>query len=147
MKTPILFLSTKILACVGILLSLYLLWQQMYRPAFQPCTINASINCDAIISGPVAKTLGIPTPLFGLIGYIVIFIAATIRMKKLLLGMSLFGLLFCLWIAYQELFLLKVICPVCIACQVIMFFEFSFALFLLKQKDAPLGLDLTNEGK
>lgn len=122
--------AIKILAFAGVLLAVYLLWQQFFTPAFKPCTINSWINCDAVITGPVAKTLGVPTPLYGLIGYIVIFLAAMFRKKKLLLGTAIFGLVFCLWIAYQELFLLRVICPICIACQLIMITVFSLGVIL-----------------
>ncbi len=120
----------KALSVVGVLLAIYLLWELYTKPAFPLCTINATINCDAIISGPVAKTLGIATPLYGLIGYLVIFLAAFFRKNKLLLGMTLFGLLFCLWIGYQEIFLLHVICPVCIGCQTIMITEFILSLII-----------------
>lgn len=118
----------KALSIVGILLAIYLLWEQIFRPAFQPCNINALVNCNAVISGAVSKTLGISTPLYGLIGYIVILLSAIYKKKKLLLGMAAFGLIFCLWIAYQELFLLHVICPVCIGCQIIMIAVFSLGL-------------------
>jgi len=114
------------LAGIGLLLAVYLLWQQLSRPAFQPCYVNSYINCDAVISGPVAKTLGIPTPLYGLCGYIIILIAALMRKPKLLLGVATFGLIFCLRLGYIELFQLKVICPVCISCQLIM-----LAIFLI----------------
>ena len=127
------FFTIKILSIIGVILAVYLLVEQFTQSSFRPCTINATINCDAIISGPVAKTLGIPTPLYGLIGYIVIFIAATFRKKKLLLSMAAFGLVFCLWIAYQELVILRVICPVCIACQVIMISVFSLAVWVWKK--------------
>ncbi len=123
-----LLLYIKILSFVGILLAVYLMWQQLSRPAFQPCYVNSFINCDAVISGPVAKTLGIPTPLIGLVGYTVIFFAAVFRRKKLLLSMATFGLGFCLWLAYQELYILRVICPVCIACQLVMISVFSLAI-------------------
>src|SRR3989344_1247784 len=126
------FYYVKILAIFGLLLSTYLLWQQFFHPSFQPCNINSFINCDAVVSGPVAKTFGISTPLFGLIGYVVIFFAAIIRKTKLMLGMAAFGLVFCLWIAYQELFLLRVICPVCIACQVVMISIFILSLKVRK---------------
>ena len=46
----------KVLAVIGVLLSVYLMWQQLFQPAFKPCSINATINCDAVINGPVAKT-------------------------------------------------------------------------------------------
>jgi len=129
------FLYIRILSLMGILLAIYLLVEQIFRPAFQPCNINDTVNCNAIISGSVSKTLGLPTPLYGLIGYIVIFFAAIFTRKKLILATAAFGLIFCLWIAYQELFLLHVICPACILCQLIMIAVFSLALVVIKIKN------------
>ncbi len=125
-----LFLYSKILSLIGILLAIYLLWEQFFRPAFQPCYVNSVINCNAIISGDVSKTLGLPTPLYGLIGYIIIFWSAVFQKKKLLLGIATFGLLFCLWIAYREIIQLHVICPVCILCQLIMITVFTLSIIL-----------------
>lgn len=127
------FRVVRYLSILGILLALYLIWQQNMRPAFQPCNINSFVNCDAIVSGPVSKTLGISTPLIGLTGYILIFIGSLLKNKKLILGMALFGLVFCLYIAYIELFILNVICPVCILCQLIMITVFSFGVLLNKK--------------
>jgi len=135
MKKSKLFLWMQILSLIGILLAIYLLWEQFFRPPFQPCYVNSIINCNAVISGAVSKTLGLPTPLYGLIGYIIIFFSAMFQKKKLLLGMATFGLLFCLWIAYQELFLLRVICPVCILCQVNMISLFILAIIVNKQNN------------
>jgi uncharacterized membrane protein len=123
------------LALVGILLAVYLLVEQIFHPAFQPCNISSSVNCSAIISGSVSKTLGLPTPLYGLMGYIVILLAAIFHHKKLLLGTATFGLAFLLRIAYIELILLHVICPVCIGCQLIMIIVFSLALIVNKTKN------------
>lgn len=125
----------KILSGIGLLLSIYLLWQQFFRPAFQPCSINSFINCDAVISGPVAKTLGISTPLYGFMGYLVILYAAIKEHKRLLMGMAGFGLAFCLYLAYVELFQLRVICPVCISCQVVMtaIFVIGIRIYTLKK--------------
>ena len=123
----------KILSLVRVFLAIYLLGQQFSRPAFQPCTINETVNCDAIISGEVSKVFGVSTPLYGLIGYIVIFISAVYKKKKLLLGMAAFGLAFCLWIAYRELFELGVICPICILCQIIMIAVFALAVILKRR--------------
>ena len=120
MKTATLWKVTQYIAIAGIGLAVYLLWQQIFRPAWQPCSINATINCDAIVKGPVALTLGIPTPLYGLIGYIVILIASIKKWRRVLLGTALFGLVFCLRIFFIEIFELQVICPVCIGCQVLM---------------------------
>jgi len=128
------FKAVKILSVFGIILAVYLLWQQLFRPAWQPCSINSFVNCDAIVFGPVAKTLGIPTPLIGLVGYIVIFFSAVYRKKILMFSMTTFGLLFCLWIGYRELFELHVVCPVCIGCETIMIAVFLLSLKVLKTK-------------
>ena len=123
----------KILAVIGIGLALFLLWERYFQPSFKPCNINATINCDAVISGEVSNTLGIPTPLIGLVGYIIILFAAFKKNAKLILGMAAFGLIFCLYIAYRELFQLRVICPVCILCQLDMITVFIFGLLINKK--------------
>lgn len=120
----------KILAIFGIALALFLLWEQFFHPTFQPCNINSTVNCDAIISGLVSKTFGIPTPAIGLAGYILILFGAFKKNTKLILGMASFGLLFCLYIGFRELFELNVICPVCILCQLDMISVFILSIFL-----------------
>lgn len=120
------------LSVVGILLASYLLYSYLYRPSFQPCSINSSINCDAVIKGPVSTFLGLPTALYGLIGYVVILTSSLLRRKKLLFGVSLFGTIFCLRITFIEVFILKVICPVCLICQIIMITILILSLKLLK---------------
>lgn len=133
-----LFLGVKVLAILGIALAAYLLWEQSFPSAIQPCRINSNINCDAIISGEVSKTLGVPTPLYGLIGYLVILFAAVYRKPRLLLGVASFGLAFCLWIGYRELFQLKVVCPICIGCQSIMVTVFILSLIANKNKPTTI---------
>lgn len=133
-KVQKLNLYIKILSLIGIILAIYLIWQQISRPAFQVCSINSTINCDAIISGPVSKTLDIPTPLYGLAGYIIIFIAAYLKKRKIILAAASFGLVFCLWIFIQEVVLLKVICPICIICQLIMISVFYLSLLINRRR-------------
>lgn len=130
MQKEKLFSWVKALSIIGIGLALFLLWEQFFHPSFQPCNINSTVNCNAVISGVVSKTLGIPTPLIGLIGYIFILIGAFRKNPKLILGMSSFGLAFCLYIAYRELFQLHVVCPVCILCQLDMITVFIMGIIL-----------------
>lgn len=124
----------KVLAIIGIGLAVYLLWQQIFTPSFQLCNINETVNCDAVISGEVSKTLGIPTPLIGLVGYIMILIGAFKKNARLVLGMATFGLAFCLYIAFRELFQLHVVCPVCIGCQLDMIGVFILGILLSKKR-------------
>ena len=108
----------KILSAIGIGLALYLFVNYLTQPVYRLCTISEKINCDAVISGEVSTTLGIPTALYGLIGYTIILVVAFLGKKKLMLGMALFGTLFCLRITYIEVFQINVICPVCLLCQI-----------------------------
>ena len=123
--------SIIILALVGIALASYLYYSYLFQPAFQPCYINARVNCQAVINGPIAQTLGLPTALYGLIGYICILVFAIWRKPKLVLVVATFGLLFCLRITYLEIFVLKVICPVCLTCQIVMVAIFGLAAWLV----------------
>jgi len=125
------------LSLFGIVLSSYLLYNFIVQPAFPLCTINEKINCDAVISGPVSTTLGIPTALYGLIGYVVILFAAVKRLSKLALGMAIFGTLFCLRITYIEVFLLNVICLVCLLCQ---FDMLAILILVVPTKKTPSAM-------
>jgi uncharacterized membrane protein len=124
----------KLLVVFGVLLAIYLMYEQVTQPAWQPCRINSTVNCDAVVSGAVKNTLGIPTPIYGLVGYIFIFLGVMWKNKKLIMGMATFGLLFCAYIAYRELFQLHVICPVCIGCQLDMIATFTLGILLLRKK-------------
>lgn len=135
MRSLMFYTSIKILAVVGILLALYLLVEQMYQPAFRPCNVNSLVSCEPIISGRIQKTFGISTPIYGLTGYILIFIAAYLEKRKTVMGIASAGLLFCLWIAYEELFVMRVICPVCMGCQFVMISIFSLATSLMGMKN------------
>lgn len=134
MKNISLYTAIFWLSLFGILLASYLLFEQIIQSPFQPCNINNTINCNAIISGPISQTFDLPTPLIGLIGYVVILFSILFKQGKLLLASASFGLLFCLWIGYQELFILHVICPVCILCQFTILFIFICALIAQKRE-------------
>lgn len=132
MNTTRIFRWITYVSLFGVGLAVYLLWQQMSKPAFQPCNINATVNCDAIISGPVSQTLGIPTPLYGLAGYIFILIASHMKWRRVVWGVATFGVLFCLRLFIIEIFQLHVICPVCISCLIAMIGIWALATKLLR---------------
>ena len=125
--------AVMILASIGIALAIYLLYEYIALPTFSPCYINSYINCEASTKGPLANTFGIPTALYGLTGYFLILIGALRRKPKLIFGMATFGLLFCLRITFLEFFVVKAICPVCMACQVDMLITFILSVIILKK--------------
>ncbi|HEX7041744.1 MAG TPA: vitamin K epoxide reductase family protein [Patescibacteria group bacterium] len=126
------YLVIKILAIFGIFLAIFLLWEKYTATEFTPCNVNSLINCNAIISGDVSNTFGIPTPIIGLLGYIFILLGAFLKFKKFVFGMATFGLLFCLYIGIVEIIFLHVICPVCILCQLDMTCVWILSIMLLK---------------
>lgn len=108
------------LSLVGVLLALYLFYNYIAKPLNPICSINDVVNCDAVTTGVLRNFLGLPVPLFGLIGYLAIFAATFYKKYKLALGVAVFGTVFCLRLTILEIFVLKVVCPVCLACQIIM---------------------------
>ncbi len=118
------------LSIIGICLAIYLFYNFLTRPEIESCYVNSRINCDAVTKGSLRTLLGIPVSLIGLIGYIVILISSLKKWAKITLGMTTFGMLFCLFITYQEIFKLKVICPVCLACQLVMLVVFILSLII-----------------
>ena len=121
----------KVLSILGMFLASYLMYLYIVRPAFSPCSISSTVNCDAATKGEISTFLGIPVALVGLIGYIVIFISATLKKVNLALGMTVFGVLFCLRLIFIEVFILQVICPICVMCMLVML---SILFILVKLK-------------
>ena len=123
----------KVLICLsilGILLATYLFYNFLTKPFVESCYLNSHINCDAVTKGSLSKLFGIPVSLIGLVGYVVILLSSIFKKKLLVLGMSTFGMVFCLFITYQEIFILKVICPVCLTCQLVMLTIFLLVIYL-----------------
>ncbi len=123
------------LSIIGILLAVYLFYNYLAKPRFESCYVNSIINCDATTKGSLSTLFGIPVALVGLVGYVVILFSSIFRRKKLVLGMSIFGMIFCLYITVQEVFFLHVLCPVCLVCQLVMFTIFVIALYLEFKKN------------
>ena len=118
------------LSILGILLASYLFYNFLTKPLVESCYFNSHINCDAVTKGTLSTLFGIPVSLVGLIGYIVILLSSIFKQKLSVLGMTTFGVIFCLFITYQEVFKLKVICPVCLTCQLVMLTVFLLAIYL-----------------
>jgi uncharacterized membrane protein len=126
------------LSLIGILLAGYLFYSYLAPIPPGLCDISATINCDAVTKGTLAALFGIPVSLVGLIGYIFILYSSLLKLNQLHLFMSAFGMLFCLRLTFLEIFVEKVICPVCLACQLIMLILFILSLKLIR-KPLPQG--------
>lgn len=123
----------KVLSIIGIILASYIIYVQVFRPATTICYVNETINCNAVFFGESSKVLGIPTPLYGLTGYVVILFASFLKKAKLSFGMATFGFLFCLRLIFIEIFQLGEYCPICLLCQTLMI-SIMVSSFLLMRK-------------
>ena len=119
-----------ILSSFGIILSIYLFYNFLTKPLIESCYFNSHINCDAVTKGSLSTLFGIPVSLIGLMGYVVMLLCSFFKQKLMVLGMATFGMVFCLSITYQEIFISKVICPVCLTCQLVMLIVFLLAIYL-----------------
>jgi uncharacterized membrane protein len=128
-----------VLSIIGIILASYLLFNFVTANSFDLCTVNAQVNCKAVTTGEISTIFGIPVSLVGLLGYITILIASRLKNKAMFLGMSAFGVLFCLRLTILELFVIRIICPVCLICQTIMLILFLLSIFLFFLKEESIS--------
>lgn len=130
LKLKTIWKASTILSIIGLILASYLFYSYLAPTPPGLCNITATINCDAVTKGPLAELFGIPVSLVGLIGYTFILYASLMKFKKLHLAMTTFGMIFCLSLTYLEIFVEKVFCPVCGACQLVMLILFILSLKL-----------------
>jgi uncharacterized membrane protein/glutaredoxin len=110
------------LSVLGIGLSIYLTY--LYYTKAQATFCLADSGCDTVRESSYSTILGIPVAAFGFIGYLFIFIVSLISIKYrtrwlLLYFASLAGFAFSAYLTYIELFIIKAICPYCVASAVI----------------------------
>lgn len=109
-----------VLSIAGILMAIYVL-QSFLRNTGIVC---ATGGCETVRKSTYAWPLGIPIPAVGLVGYTILTVSAFLRtmqlspsrrrlVKRVMLGMAIFGVLFVSWFTYTELFLIKGVCMWC----------------------------------
>jgi uncharacterized membrane protein len=119
------------LSGLGIALALFLLYNYYAYEPSRICSVNYLINCKAVVKGGSLSTLfGVPVALYGLTGYLVLLFAAIFKKTKLVFATAAFGFLFCLRITLLEVFVVKVFCPICLACQSVMLVLFGLSIYL-----------------
>ena len=134
-KQKLLFLAISFLSVVGLILASYLLYNFYNQKPALFCDISDKVNCQAVISGSLATFAGVPVAIVGLVGYAFILFAGLTYRRRLAFWVSVFGMIFCLRLTILEIFFIKVICPICIACQIIMALIFLISSFLLLKRN------------
>lgn len=120
-KNQRILLIIAVLAGVGALVSLYLLWNHYTTgPSF--CKIGGAVNCDLVNRGPYGEIFGIPVSGIGLLGYALLgglalaLFSLPARQKEIMIALKItatLGFLFSLYLLYLELFVIFAVCPFC----------------------------------
>lgn len=87
------------------------------------CDLNAIFNCGTVMQTWQAKVFGFPNSLIGLMGYSVVITVAVAGLagvkfpKKFMQAAQIcygLGLIFAYWLFFQSVFVIQVLCPLCL---------------------------------
>jgi vitamin-K-epoxide reductase (warfarin-sensitive) len=109
-----------VLAVIGVAVSSLSLYHHYGKSKTNYCDIGENFNCDIVNRSIYSTVLGVPDALIGILGYLSLFALATAYRTKpetprLLLGASLAGLAFALYLTYVEAFVLATWCILCLS--------------------------------
>jgi vitamin-K-epoxide reductase (warfarin-sensitive) len=115
-----LYMAIAVLAFAGIIVSSFSLYHHYGTSETSFCNIGEYFNCDLVNRSIYSSIAGIPVALIGIVGYVVLFVLATIFRGRrdapnILLGASFCGFAFALYLTYIEKFVLAVWCILCLS--------------------------------
>jgi uncharacterized membrane protein len=121
------------IALAGIGVSIYVAILH-YAHVAPVCSNSGAINCIKVLTSPQSVFLGIPVPVYGLIFFVVMFVACIPQLWRTTmwwvpwarLVMSAVGIIFALRLIYEELFVIRSLCLWCTGAHVL-----SFAMFVI----------------
>ena len=105
-----------LLALAGIVVSILAL-RVHYSTETAPCSINEKWDCGIVNHSPYAVMYGVPIAAIGVAGYLLMAILAIVRRRALLLGATLGGMAFALYLTHIEASVLGVWCLYCVISQ------------------------------
>ena len=139
-----------VLSIVGVAIAIYVS-QSFLRKASIVCI---STGCETVRKSPLAYPFGIPVPLFGLVGYLVLTASAFLRtmqqktrtlvtLANIMFGVAIFGVLFVSWFTYTEIFIIRGLCMWCGISALNMYV--IFAILMYERKFQFSGKEISHE--
>jgi len=109
-----------VLAVAGIVVSSVSLQHHYGTSKTSYCDFGESFNCDIVNRSTYSTVFGVPDALIGILGYAALLALATFYRARtqtpaILLGASLAGLSFALYLTYIEAFVLATWCVLCLS--------------------------------
>ena len=146
------FITVLVLVISGLLISGYLFrshylnYTDINYQSF--CAISNSINCDTVSQSPYSIILGVPVPIWGVIGFTLLLTflmqgwrprALAARNWSIVFWMALFFSIVSLGFAAVSTFLIHSYCILCIGIYLVSFFTLWFS-WLIRRRFAAQGL-------
>ncbi len=130
-----------VITLIGLAVSIYM---TVYKLTDNDNMCIGSGECKTVNSSPYAEVYGIPVAAFGVGGYLAILLVLILEKKggaffkqnatMINFGLGLIGFLFTLYLIYLEIFVIKALCPFCVASQVAMTLLFIILVIRLVQQ-------------
>ncbi|MDB4992533.1 MAG: vitamin epoxide reductase [Parcubacteria group bacterium] len=146
MRRPTLLTLTMLFSFAGIADSWYLAEHALTNTALS-CGIGSLTGCNVVAQSAYSHFFGIPLGVYGLVFYALVFVlsalATTINVRRLmqtLFGLGIVGLLFSIYFAYLQFFVIDAVCIYCMGSFVlsILIFILTTVLVRIKQPSPPV---------
>jgi len=139
-STRILFSVIAVLALAGMIVSAVSLQRHYAKSATAFCDFNQRFSCDIVNRSEYSSIVGIPVAGIGVVGYAALFVLAMFLKDRVetpnrLLGASLAGLAFALYLTYVEGYVLSAWCILCLI-SLLAIFLISVLSVLVKVRSA-----------
>jgi uncharacterized membrane protein len=130
------FLAIAVLSLAGIAVSSVSLYHHFQTSKTDYCDFGQAFNCDIVNRSVYSTIFGIPVALIGILGYaalgtLAVFFGDRVDTPKALLGASLAGLGFALYLTYIEGFVLGTWCILCLSSLTVIALITILASFLM----------------
>ena len=132
-----------VLAIIGLVDSIYLTWVKM---ANRYALCGPIGDCESVNSSQYSEIAGVPIALIGAAGYILIILLIILEARGgiwkeygpyLVLGITLAGSLYSIYLTYLEVAVIQAICPYCVvsAIVIILLFILSVARLIIDDQE------------
>ncbi len=137
-----LYWASIVLSVVGVAVAAYM---TIYKWTSNDSMCLGSGECATVNASPYSEVYGIPVALVGLVGYLAILAILWLEPRQrffeeqgplMVFGMGLAGFAFNIYLVYLEFYVIKALCPFCVASQITMTILFVLAVIRLVRQNA-----------
>jgi uncharacterized membrane protein len=136
-----------VLACIGLVDSLYLTWVKVSNRYALCGPIG---DCESVNSSRYSEINGVPIALLGAGAYLLIIVLLALEVRDgiwkeygpfIVLGITLAGSLYSVYLTYVEIAVIHAICPYCVVSAIVIIILFISSIARLLVEDPEFGDD------